>query len=157
MVLARDRYTPVDDPCERPLVAELMSDISMTNTLPITSLYAAVFGLLLIPITYAVGLRRMKTRTSFLDGGDEILLRRMRSHGNFVEYVPFALVLIGLTELNSASSAFVHGMGALLLVSRIVHYVIINFRPVVAIRVMSMLGTTAVFLMSSGYLIYASI
>jgi len=129
----------------------------MTNTLPITSLYAAVFGLLLIPITYAVGLRRMKTRTSFLDGGDEILLRRMRSHGNFVEYVPFALVLIGLTELNSASSAFVHGMGALLLVSRIVHYVIINFRPVVAIRVMSMLGTTAVFLMSSGYLIYASI
>ena len=71
----------------------------MTNTLPITSLYAAIFGLLLIPITYAVGLRRMKTRTSFLDGGDEILLRRMRSHGNFVEYVPFALVLIGLTEL----------------------------------------------------------
>lgn len=129
----------------------------MTNTLPITSLYAAVFGLLLIPITYAVGLRRMKTRTSFLDGGDEILLRRMRSHGNYVEYVPFALLLIGLTELNGASSAYVHSMGAVLLISRIVHYVIINFRPVVPIRVFSMLGTTAVFLMSSAYLIYANV
>lgn len=127
----------------------------MTNTLPITSLYAAIFGLLLIPITYAVGLRRMKTQTSFLDGGDEILLRRMRSHGNFVEYVPFALVLVGLTELNGASTAYLHGMGILLLASRIVHYVVINFRPVVAIRVLSMLGTTAVFLLSSGYLIYA--
>ena len=129
----------------------------MTNTLPITSLYAAVFGLLLIPITYAVGLRRMKTRTSFLDGGDRILLRRMRSHGNFVEYVPFALILIGLAELNGASSAYVHSMGALLLISRVVHYVVINFRPVVAIRVASMLGTTAVFLMSSAYLIFANI
>ena len=129
----------------------------MTNTLPITSLYAAVFGLLLIPITYAVGLRRMKTRTSFLDGGDKILLRRMRSHGNFVEYVPFALTLIGLAELNGASSAYMHSMGSLLLISRVVHYVVINFRPVVAIRVLSMVGTTAVFLMSSVYLIVANV
>ncbi len=129
----------------------------MTNMLPVTSLYAAIFGLLLIPITYAVGLRRMKTRTSFLDGGDEILLRRMRSHGNFVEYVPFALVLIGLAELNGAPTAYVHGMGALLLLSRVVHYVVINFKPIVSIRVMSMLGTTAVFLLSSVYLFYARI
>ena len=129
----------------------------MTNMLPVTSLYAAIFGLLLIPITYAVGLRRMKTRTSFLDGGDEILLRRMRSHGNFVEYVPFALVLIGLAELNGAPTAYVHGMGALLLLSRIVHYVVINFKPIVIVRVISMLGTTAVFLLSSVYLIYARI
>ena len=125
--------------------------------LPVTSLYAAIFGLLLIPITYAVGLRRMKTRTSFLDGGDEILLRRMRSHGNFVEYVPFALVLIGLAELNGAPTVYVHGMGALLLLSRVVHYVVINFKPIVIVRVISMLGTTAVFLLSSVYLIYARI
>ena len=129
----------------------------MTNMLPVTSLYAAIFGLLLIPITYAVGLRRMKTRTSFLDGGDEVLLRRMRSHGNFVEYVPFALVLIGLAELNGAPTVYVHGMGALLLLSRVVHYVVINFKPIVSIRVMSMLGTTAVFLLSSVYLFYARI
>ncbi len=129
----------------------------MTNMLPVTSLYAAIFGLLLIPITYAVGLRRMKTRTSFLDGGDEILLRRMRSHGNFVEYVPFALVLIGLAELNGAPTVYVHGMGALLLLSRVVHYVVINFKPIVIVRVISMLGTTAVFLLSSVYLIYARI
>ncbi len=129
----------------------------MTNMLPVTSLYAAAFGLLLIPITYAVGLRRMKTRTSFLDGGDEVLLRRMRSHGNFVEYVPFALVLIGLAELNGAPTVYVHGMGALLLLSRVVHYVVINFKPIVIVRVISMLGTTAVFLLSSVYLIYARI
>ena len=99
----------------------------------------------------------MKTRTSFLDGGDEILLRRMRSHGNFVEYVPFALVLIGFAELNGAPTVYVHGMGALLLLSRVFHYVVINFKPIVIVRVISMLGTTAVFLLSSVYLIYARI
>jgi len=81
----------------------------------------------------------------------------MRSHGNFVEYVPFALTLIGLAELNGASSAYMHSMGSLLLISRVVHYVVINFRPVVAIRVLSMVGTTAVFLMSSVYLIVANV
>lgn len=128
----------------------------MTNLLPITSLYAAIFGLLLIPITYAVGFRRVKTRTSFLDGGDKILLRRIRSHGNFVEYVPFALILIGLTELNGAPALWVHGLGALLLVSRVVHYLVLNFWHFVPVRMLSMLGTTAVFLLSSVYLIYAT-
>ncbi|NNG04103.1 MAG: hypothetical protein HKM95_08375 [Inquilinus sp.] len=126
----------------------------MTTTLPITSLYAAVFGLLLIPITIAVGMRRMKTRIAFLGGDDEILLRRMRSHANFVEYVPLALVLMALAEMNGASAGFMHAAGATLLVSRIVHYVTINLQPTAPTRAASMIGTLAVLAALSGVLIY---
>ncbi|MBL4827781.1 MAG: MAPEG family protein, partial [Spongiibacteraceae bacterium] len=49
----------------------------------ITSLYAALFGLILLPITMRVGLRRIATKVWFLDGGDDELLRRIRSHANF--------------------------------------------------------------------------
>ena len=125
----------------------------MTTTLPITSLYAAVFGLLLIPITIAVGMRRMKTRIAFLGGDDETLLRRMRSHANFVETVPLALLLMALTELNGASAVFMHVVGATLLVSRIVHYVTLNVHPTAPTRSASMIGTLAVLGATAGFLI----
>ena len=129
----------------------------MTTTLPITSLYAAIFGLILVPITMAVGLRRVKTRVAFLDGGDETLLRRIRSHANFLEYVPLALLLMGLAELNAASAGYMHAAGATLLASRMLHYVTINLRPLAPTRVISMLGTLAVFIATSGFLIYVRI
>ena len=64
--------------------------------LTITSLYAALFAVILLPITIRVGSRRIATKTWFLDGGDEILLKRIRSQANFLEYVPFALFLMAL-------------------------------------------------------------
>ena len=63
---------------------------------------------------------------------------------------------MGLSELNGAAAGYMHAVGALLLVSRIVHYVTINIQPVAPTRVISMLGTTTVFLMTSGFLIYVS-
>ncbi len=129
----------------------------MITTLPITSVYAAVFGLFLIPITIFVGLRRIKTATSFLDGGDETLLRRIRGHANFLEYVPFALLLMGLAELNAAPAALMHAIGATLLIARTVHYATLTLRPLAVTRQLSMLATMAVFLATSGFLIYTSI
>ncbi|MDJ0943012.1 MAG: MAPEG family protein [Kiloniellales bacterium] len=129
----------------------------MITTLPITSVYAAVFGLFLIPITIVVGLRRIKTATPFLDGGDETLLRRVRGHANFLEYVPFALLLMGLAELNAAPAAFMHAVGATLLIARTAHYATLTLRPLAATRPLSMLATMAVFLANSGFLIHASI
>ena len=39
---------------------------------------------------------RVRARVNLLDGGDEALTRAMRVHGNFAEYVPFALLLMAL-------------------------------------------------------------
>ncbi|AEF54209.1 MAPEG family protein [Marinomonas posidonica] len=127
----------------------------MPITIHITSLYAAFFGLLLLPITIRVGLRRIATNIWFLDGGDDNLLRRIRSHANFLEYVPFAIVLMALAELNAAPNAFMHTMGLLLISSRLMHYITINTKPLAPTRALSMLGTFGVFLMASCWLLYA--
>ena len=51
----------------------------------ITLLIAGLCGLLQFALTIYVIARRAQTGVSFLDGGDELLLRRIRAHGNFTE------------------------------------------------------------------------
>ncbi len=114
--------------------------------LPITSLFAALFGLMLIPMTIAIGLRRGRVGVLFLDGGDETLLRRIRSHANFLEYVPLALILMALSEANGASTTFLYSTGTVLLVVRVLHYFTLNFFDGPRIRQICMLGTTGIFL-----------
>jgi uncharacterized protein len=123
--------------------------------LPITSLFAALFGLVLIPMTIAVGLRRGQVGVLLLDGGDETLLRRIRSHANFLEYVPLALILMALSEANGASATFLYSTGTVLLVARTLHYLTLNFFDSPRIRPISMLGTTGVILaLAIGLLAY---
>ena len=45
----------------------------------------------------------------------------MRAHGNFTEYVPLALILMGLIELNGGPPPLLHGLGAALVVGRLLH------------------------------------
>ncbi len=123
--------------------------------LPITSLFAALFGLMLIVMTVAVGLRREQVGALLLDGGDETLLRRIRSHANFLEYVPLALILMALSEANGASATFLYSTGTVLLVARALHYLTLNIFDSPRIRPISMLGTTGVILaLAIGLLAY---
>ncbi|ADM08763.1 putative membrane protein [Parvularcula bermudensis HTCC2503] len=124
------------------------------NIVPVTGLYAALFALILIPLTIRVGLYRDKIKVYAGDGGDETLTRRIRGHANFLEYVPFGLLLIALLELTGASGLILHGLGVLFLVSRVMHYFTLIVSPLAVTRQISMLGTIAVFLMSGGLLIY---
>lgn len=124
------------------------------TTLPITSIYVALFGLLFMVFTIRVGLVRVATGISFLDGGNEKLLRRMRAHGNFIETVPLALALIALTEINGASTIFVHSMAATLLAARLIHYVTLQVKPLAFTRALGMIGTMSVYLGTAGWLLY---
>nr|WP_267874198.1 MAPEG family protein [Telluria aromaticivorans] len=55
------------------------------------------------------------------DGGNTAMLRAMRVHGNFAEYTPIGLLLIAACEFSGAPDLLVHGLGILLLVSRLIH------------------------------------
>jgi len=50
-----------------------------------------------------------------------ILRHRMRAHANFMEYVPLALILLILLELQGFQDSFIHIMGIGLLAGRILH------------------------------------
>jgi hypothetical protein len=55
------------------------------------------------------------------DGGDRELLRRVRVHANFVEYVPMLLVLLALLELSGVDRRAVAALGVVMLVARMLH------------------------------------
>ncbi len=58
--------------------------------------------------------------------GDPInmeLAERVRAHQNFLEYVPILLILMGVSELNGASSTMLHAVGALLVIARVAHMI----------------------------------
>ena len=88
---------------------------------PITALYAALLGLVMIVLQLLVGRQRLDTDVSLYDGGHPALAVAIRRHANWAEHVPFALILLALIELNGASAVWLHGLGATLLVARIVH------------------------------------
>ncbi len=82
----------------------------------------AVFVLMSIPMAISVGLRRTATGISLLHGDDDDLLRRIRAHGNFIEYVPLALLILAAAEVVGVSAWIVAGCGVVLLLARVLHY-----------------------------------
>jgi uncharacterized membrane protein YecN with MAPEG domain len=89
----------------------------------ITALYAGILGLISIGVSFAAGSLRGKLGVSIGDGGNKDLLLAMRRQANFVEYVPLALILIALLELNQVGGNVIHGLGLALVVGRIAHAV----------------------------------
>ncbi len=87
----------------------------------ITALYAAILGLLLIALAARCARLRNKTHIGIGYEGSDELGRAVRVHGNFIEYVPLALILMGLIELNGGPAALVHGLGAALVIGRLLH------------------------------------
>ena len=88
---------------------------------PITALYAALLVAIFVVLTARVGAQRRRVGASILDGGDMELALAMRKHGNFAEFVPLALVLMGLVEANGGNATFLHVTGIVLVLSRIAH------------------------------------
>lgn len=72
-----------------------------------------------------VGLRRGQTNIQFSDGGDQVLLRRMRAHGNFTETVPITLLAMACAELAGAPSWALWLGGSSLFAGRIMHAAIL--------------------------------
>lgn len=87
----------------------------------ITGLYAGLCGLLFIWLSWKVIVERRRSKVGLGDGGDPDLQRAIRVHANFIEYTPFALVLLALTELSGVADAVVHGFGIALVVVRVLH------------------------------------
>jgi hypothetical protein len=87
----------------------------------ITAFYAGILAVIFVLLSIRVIGARRAARVAVGDRGDVALLRRMRAHGNFAEYVPFALVLMGLAETLAAPALILHVMGGALIAGRSLH------------------------------------
>ena len=96
------------------------------DALQITALYAGSLALWFLVLSYRViGFRR--SGVSLGDGGDPVLQRVIRGHANFAEYVPLALVMLAVLELNGTSVLLLHALGLALLAGRLLHGYALSF------------------------------
>ncbi len=88
-------------------------------TLPITAAYGAVLALLVVALGINVTVHRVKLAVPLGDGGNAQMLRMIRLHGNAAEYVPLAIALMAIYEINGGASIALHLTGIVLIVGRL--------------------------------------
>jgi uncharacterized protein len=87
----------------------------------ITGLYAAIAALMIVFFAVRVTLRRRTLKVGIGNGGDAILAQRVRVHANAAEYLPIALLLLLILELNQTQPLLLHVFGCLLILGRLFH------------------------------------
>lgn len=89
--------------------------------LPITLTTAGAAASLHIWLSLRVSALRRPLKIGVGDGGNEMLLKRMRAHANFAENMPIFLILLGLVELAAGASLWLWGAGIAFILARISH------------------------------------
>lgn len=119
----------------------------------IAALYIAL-NLILAPLLmYRVGQVRIGKKIDLGDGGDALMLSRIRAHGNFTENAPLALIgLIGLAMLGAHPIAL-HIFGAAFFIGRILHAMGMA-KTFGQGRLVGTLLTLLTFLGQAGYLLF---
>jgi len=89
-------------------------------TLPfVTALYAAIIGLLASALSVNVIRNRGKLDIQDGDGGSAPMRMAIRAHANLAQYAALALLLIGFAESIGNSKIIIHGLGAALVLARL--------------------------------------
>jgi len=97
--------------------------MNLSIDLTITALYASLLALVFLGLSFNIIRLRFKLKVGVGDGGEKQLIKAIRIHGNFSEYIPLALILLASYELSGANSLWLHVLGATLLTGRVLHAV----------------------------------
>ncbi|MBL4910722.1 MAG: MAPEG family protein [Alteromonadaceae bacterium] len=93
----------------------------MLTHLTITGLYTSILALFLIALAFNIIKLRFKFQVGLGDGGEQPLIKAIRIHGNFIEYMPLALILLASYELNGGNELYLHIIGIVLVTGRVLH------------------------------------
>lgn len=89
--------------------------------LPITGLYASLLAIIILWLCFNVVKFRRGQKVDIGDGGDPIGIRHIRAQQNAVEYVPIALILFAVLEINGGNTVILHILGVALVFARLIH------------------------------------
>jgi len=126
----------------------------------ITGLYAGILALMYIGLSAYVISKRLKHKISLGNGENEELIRAIRIHGNFSEFIPIALILMIICEINATqpfaiAPQFIHAFGIALVLGRILHAIgMTNISLSLSARRAGMILTFLSLLGLGGLLIY---
>ena len=85
------------------------------------ALWAGLHLILLVVLAVLVTRQRRKHSVLLGDGGVPALSQAIRAFGNATEYVPTALVGLGILAFAGAPPMVIHPLGLLLFVGRVLH------------------------------------
>ncbi len=126
-------------------------------TLILTPMVGGVFAILMTLLSLQVSLRRVALRAELGDAEDEVLRRRIRAHGNFCEYAPLGLLLLGLLEYNLGANLALILLALILVATRLLHAYGILYAPRTKAKFFAMVTQHGLFLMAGCWLIYLAI
>ena len=86
-----------------------------------TAFYAALLAILFVALSIYVIRSRRRLKVALGDGNKDGMRQATRAHGNFAEYAPLFLILLGLAEHQGLPWWAVHLLGALFLLGRLLH------------------------------------
>jgi uncharacterized membrane protein YecN with MAPEG domain len=87
----------------------------------ITPLYVALLGLFFIGLSVHVLRGRRQFGIAVGDADHHEMKRRMRAQGNFAEYTPLFLIMLGYVEHGGLSVYAVHLFGIVFIAGRMMH------------------------------------
>ena len=89
--------------------------------LVVTSIFASILTLIYLVLSLRIVNLRGTFKVRLGDGGVDELQRAIRAHGNFAEYVPLGLILLGCLEGNGAPWWITVPLGSALVTGRVIH------------------------------------
>ena len=135
----------------------LTQALGATTVMQPLPIYASLLAILFVALSVRTLRLRRSLKIAIGDARDQRMLRAMRVHSNFAEYVPFALFLLYLVQTSGAPSWLIHGLGLCLLFGRISHaFGVSRQKEPYQYRVAGMALTFTVLLVSSAYLLFVA-
>ncbi len=124
----------------------------------ITPIYAAILAIIFVALSLRIIKTRRQNNISLGDAANTKLQRAIRAQGNFAEYVPLALILLGYVEILQYPQALLHALAASLVLGRLLHaWGISNEKENFKFRVAGMMLTFVVLLGSSALILLQKI
>jgi uncharacterized protein len=124
----------------------------------VVPIYAAIFALMLVALSLRVANTRREVRVALGDGGKKLLQRRIRAQGNFIEYVPMALILLLFIEWQGWPRWLVHALCLVLLGARALHAYGVSQEPEdIRLRATGMATTAGILVVTALLLLFNAI
>lgn len=89
----------------------------LTTTAP----FIAILLLIQVFLSIRTSAARAKLKIDYGDNNDLAMLKAIRAHGNFIEYVPMVLIAMGASELAGAPTWLLTASGSVLVIARLSH------------------------------------
>lgn len=108
-------------------------------------------------LSLRVGQVRIRNKINLGDGGNEEMLKAIRTQGNYIEYAPAALLGLVLLAMLGVGTTVLHILGAVFFFARVAHLLGLGVGVWPTGRLVGTLLTMITLLVTGGFLIYKAL